>query len=215
MKLNWLTKLSISFPGKPTETTWKYYNDAGTNFDGDPEQIYQSRDLPWVFLGSADNSDIQKVQSITGKPVCMRLDLTDADTSDLPQPAQKIPFPEHETWDEGSFDLVSKQFNNTVEQLINMINRKCPIYVHCSAGVNRSVSVLAAAISRITNRSVFDILREMKSTRGIIGPHDAYVMMAIQNSNHPSDILHRRQIELDFSEHDRNPVFVNHEPAIA
>lgn len=186
MKNNWLQKISNSYLGQPSETALQWY--APTQI-GDYSTIYQSKDIPWVFLGSASMEDIEQVQQMAGKPVCIRYDLTDANTNSLPVTSYKYRFPELPVWDDNAYNAVSKYFREAVNNLVNLImSHRCPIYVHCTAGANRSVSILAAALSKITGKSIFDVLREIKNQRGLASPHDAYVMMALDSSDNPQDL---------------------------
>ena len=181
----WLTKICNRYRGKEFPLSVNYYLPQKI---GPAENIYQSPDFNWVFLGSAEQDDLKKVQQISGRPVCVRLDLTDKDTSHLPRNGIKIPFPEFNTWTEPQYDQVQHVFNETVDFLSQLItqNRHCPIYVHCSAGMNRSVAILASALANLTGRPLNTILSEMKSIRGIILPHDVYYMMALENSQSDS-----------------------------
>lgn len=189
---NWLQKICTTFEGGSTPRSWGFYMPKEI---GEPEAIYQSKDVPWVFLGSADNDDLMRVQKMSGRPVCMRIDLTDQDTSHMPAPSQKIPFPEFPVWTDPAYRDTQVRFNKAVDSVVGVIkNHQCPIYVHCSAGANRSVSVLASALSHITGRSVFDIIKEMKTRRGVVSPHDAYLMMAVDYSKNPEDQKRKEQV---------------------
>lgn len=189
MRSNWFIKCGLYYSGAPSERSFQLYQPEQ---DGEIGGIYQSSDLPWVFLGSANAEDLKKVEQIAGKPICMRIDLTTANTSHLSQPAIKMPLPEYDMWNQRTFNIVQKQYNKAVETLVQTIssNRNCPIYVHCSLGMNRSAATLAAAIGRITNKSALDVLREMRSQRGVVAPHDPYVSLMIHNN--PAD-QHNKQ----------------------
>lgn len=197
MKTNWLTKCCTRYRGHPSEVGMNFYMPPQIGY---PTTVYQSDDLPWVFLGSAETSDLEEVRQIAGQPICMRIDLTDQNTEYLPGPVQKIPFPELNIWDDQSYQSIHRQFTTTVNNIVRIItSKRCPIYVHCSMGANRSVSILAAALSQITGKSVFNVLKEMKSKRGLVSPHDAYIMMAVENSGNDFDIKHRENIRERFN----------------
>lgn len=204
MKTNWFQKFCTRYRGYHTDNVVRRYMPENI---GEMEEVYQSSDLPWVFLGGADRSEMQQAEQLAGQPICARIDVTDADTRHLPEPlTQKIPFPEFKIWDDQSYSETKNLFNKTVDMVTQTISsRRCPIYIHCSAGANRSVSILAAAISRITGKSIFEILREMKSKRGIVSPHDVYVMMAVENSTNPHDVSHRQQLLEDVAIDEDSP----------
>lgn len=145
-----------------------------------PESIYQSPDFPHVFLGAAEEDDIRSVEEKAGKPVCIRIDLrgfgVDERTfsEDVPSPQMRVPLPDDPTKTPDMKEWQTK-FNQTVDQLASIISsNQCPIYVHCSAGMNRSVATLGAALSKLTGRDFQDILSEMKMLRPMINPNTTY-----------------------------------------
>jgi len=190
--MNWLQKVA-AFLGTPRLTPGRYTPQFSVHDETSLTDIYRSRDFPWVFLGSADLDDLVTVERITGKPICFRFDLTDKDTSKLPAPSVKVPFHEPKVWSNDFYNQTQQLFNQTADRLVSVIRaRRCPIYVHCSGGINRSVSILAAALTKLTNRSLNDILREMKSYRGVISPDDPYYLLALEYS--PNDSVYDKQL---------------------
>ncbi len=149
--------------------------------------VYRSSDFPHVFLGGED--DIQEAELKAGQPMCKIVDCRD-----LPEIG-----PENPSWDFGFYATVKVQFDNKVKHVVELIQSvDCPIYVHCVLGANRSVSVLASALSILTNRSIDDILSEMKSSRTVVSPQDPYYMMALESGlSENSELVERRSLEMD------------------
>ena len=189
--MSWL-KRATRYTGRSSPYMEGYYMPKQI---GRPDTIYQCPEAPWVFLGGADLDDIRAAEQMAGQPICLRVDVTDKNTTELPGPVIKIPLPEFRTWSGAQYEAVQQDFQEAASRLAQVIqSRRCPIFVHCSAGANRSVSVLAAALTQITGRPVFDILREMKSVRGLVHPHDPYVMMALDYSQSEEDVSQREMI---------------------
>ena len=170
--MSWLTKMRMR--GEPSMKGQQFWTPETVGvFDqwGRPA-LYQSKDFPHVFLGGED--DINRVDDISRIPVCEVID-----ASILPEP--KI-------WDEETYQAIKPMFKDVVKRIINAITSlTCPIFVHCKAGMNRSVSTLATAISELTGRSVLDVVREMKQQRANVSPHDPYLYLAVDSSSHESE----------------------------
>lgn len=189
--MRWLHKIS-NYHGTSWLTPHRYDKHHIDINDDNVDNIYQSSDFPWVFLGGATINDINTVQQIAGQSICIRFDVTDRDTSNLPNPVTKIPFHEPDVWTMDYYNKTQQRFNDTANSLVDAIqNNRCPIYVHCSAGINRSVSILAAALTKLTRKKLDDILQEMKSMRAIIAPQDPYYLLALEYS--PSDSQQDKQ----------------------
>lgn len=202
--MSWL-KRAARYQGKASPFMRQYYMPARP---GMPENVYQCPEAPWVFLGSADPADIQRAELMAGRPICLRVDLTDKNIP-LPGPSIKIPLPELRVWDEQSYESVQQEFNRAASRLALIIqSRQCPIYVHCTMGMNRSVSVLSSALTQITGRPLFDIMKAMKAQRGIIGPHDAYLMMALDFSRNEQDMQRREEVRQQIDLDQRAPEMV-------
>lgn len=192
--MSWIKKLAFRLDGKSTYFGQNVKDPRGVIDRNTPINVYRSIDFPHVFLGGADIDDISDVEQMAGAKICARIDVTDAEVSRmLPPHTIKTPLPEHRQWDEQKYNAAQEQFNQTADQLCQIITANhCPIYVHCSAGVNRSVSILSAALSKLTNRPLNDILTEMRTQRFHISPHDAYYLMALEYS--PADDTHKQQV---------------------
>jgi len=161
--MSWFKK-ATSFQGSPSLEGLQFYQPEQI---GEFEGIYQSPDFPNVFLGGKE--DLQRVKEMNNSPICRIIDVSRY-------------LPEFPNWTQQLYD----KYRITMMSIINNVastiqNTRCPIFVHCEMGANRSVSVLAAAIAKLTGRSVMDILREIKSQRGIAAPHDVYLHMISQN----------------------------------
>lgn len=150
--------------------------------------VYQSPDFPHVFLGGDD--ELEEAEAKAGQPVCKVIDCRDLPELDA---TEESPIP---AWDYSTYLSVQSHFNKKVQTVIQAIESlNCPIYVHCAMGANRSVSVLSAALSSLTNRSVDDILTEMKKVRGAVSPQDPFYLMALDFSS--PETSDRRFMELD------------------
>ncbi len=171
--MDWFRKIS-DYSGR-SDLSSEFYEDP-VYPKNDASKIYQAP-APFdnVFLGGYyPNADFEEeIREITGQDVCVTMDV------------RKLPEPEQ--WSQDYHDLIFKHlFEPSVKELIGHIRSvSCPIYIFCSAGANRPVSILTAALANLTGKSVDDILGEMKRERGMIGPHDAYYLMAAQSS--PAD----------------------------
>lgn len=181
--MNWLQKIAAKFRGQQSLEGLAVYNPQEFGAFGG---IYRSKDFPNVFLGSAEKEDFLAAERIAGQPICRKIDVTN--------------LPEYHIWGEKEQEETQPQFDYTANQLAEIIRTtNCPIYVHCRAGMNRSVSVLAGAISKLTGRKIADVLREIKSQRGQAHPDDAYLHMLTNYAPH-DDIewkeQTKRQLEL-------------------
>lgn len=159
----WLKKIAQQLLGRPSITTVRNYQPQSFTSHDD---VFQSSDFPHVFLGGQD--DWNEVVTKAGQQICAVFDCRD--------------LPEKKVWNHQDLHTTQQQFNAKVAQLEQMINSSnCPIFVHCAAGINRSVSVLAAAISKLTGKPLNSVLAEMKSKRGMISPDDPYYLMALEH----------------------------------
>lgn len=177
--MEWLRKLSQSF----TDTQYWGGEFSKKNPDYVPKfEIFQSPDFPHVFLGGED--DFEEVEARAGQPICKIVDCRD-----LPEIGAS-------DWDYATYLTVQRQFNSKVQDLIQKISTtNCPIFVHCALGANRSVSVLAAALAKLTNKSLDQILSEMKQVRSFVGPEDPFYLMALDQS--PSEDPQFKQQRFD------------------
>lgn len=202
----WIEKLSFEIPGNSVYFPNNIVNrQPQLKVDKNTEiGIYRSKDFPHVFLGAGfDTTDIRKAEEMAGAKVCARIDVTSAEApDDMPPHSIKTPLPEYHTWSEEQYNATQLEFNRTADQLCQVImSTQCPVFVHCSAGINRSVSILSAAISKLTNRPLDDVLNEIKSQRFNVSPHDAYYLMALEYS--PADDEHKSQVrqQIDRDQH--------------
>ncbi|MHA2279745.1 MAG: protein-tyrosine phosphatase family protein [Promethearchaeota archaeon] len=126
---------------------------------------------------------------MAGQSMCKIVDCRDLPEIDAENPS----------WDFGFYSTVKAKFDQKVEHVVNLIqSTKCPIFVHCAAGINRSVAVLAAALSLLTNKSIDTILADMKESRMIVAPQDPYYLMALETSpSEAPEVAERRFLELD------------------
>lgn len=150
--------------------------------------VYQSSDFPHVFLGGAD--DLDEAEQMAGQKMCQIVDCRD-----LPEIGDN----DQHSWDFPFYTTVKHKFDNKVEQVVNLIQTSdCPVFVHCALGANRSVSVLAAALSILTGKSLDSVLTEMKNARSFVNPQDPYYLMALEQSPYESpDFKEQRFQELD------------------
>lgn len=163
----------------------------------DPFAIYQSPDFPHVFLGGGiEEDDMTKVEQMAGQPICMRINLSSSDTvfetKKYEKADMRIPLPDDpDSLPEELKPQWQDIFNRTVDQAARIIeNTQCPIYFHCALGANRSVSVLASALSQLTGRPFEQIVSEMKSIRQVVHPHEQYISWGNQLNNRvPTHIL--------------------------
>jgi len=169
---------SAAFSGHTTPEYAQHYAPEDMDFD-----IYQSIDFPHVFLGGAESDEIAEAEKRAGEKICKRIDVADLETQHLPEADISTHFPERRMWTNDEYEETKIRFNAAADKLADMIvNIDCPIYIHCRVGANRSVSILAAALTKLTGRKLFDVLREIKAQRMIAAPHDAYFMMATEYS---------------------------------
>lgn len=154
----------------------------------DPMTVYQSPDFPYVFLGGADEDQLKVVEQTTGKPICIRVDLRSHSPresfffEEVPEAHMRVPLPDNPPIEAPTqMNEWQAVFNKTVDQLAEIIARnQCPIYVHCSAGMNRSVATLVAALAKLTGREFADILGEMKQIRPVVHPNPTYLQWGQQ-----------------------------------
>jgi protein-tyrosine phosphatase len=191
--------------GSPTQESTRWYVPTDRNIDeyqralSDPTRVYRSVDYPHVFLGGASMGDIQEAAKIAGIGAedFIRFNVASHDTHDLetylPDAYFSAKLPEATPQTQGMMDetlyrQAQAEFNELADVLASTImSTNHPIYVHCAMGVNRSASVLAAALTQITDKSVVEILGEMKRQRYVVAPHDAYFMMAVEYSKNDAD----------------------------
>lgn len=196
--MNWLQKIGMT-RGKASPQGLRFYLPEES---GPFDAIYQSPDFPHVFLGSSDPDDIQKAKKLAGQPICCRFDLAAAQNEHLPHADFAFSLPEYPVWGEQEQQETQPEFQKAINILAKVIEtRNCPIYVHCVAGMNRSVAVLAGAISRLTKRPVKNILQEIKSRRGSVGLHDSYLqMLSLSSPYDEPDWRQQIQDELNVEE---------------
>ncbi len=178
----WLRKLAQSF----FDTQYWSNQYRAKNPGYQPQfNVFQSSDFPHVFLGGED--DRQEAEQMAGQPICKVVDCRD------------LPEIDQAAWDYPEFLTVQREFDVKVKDLIQKISTTdCPIFVHCALGANRSVAVLASALTQLTGKPVNQVLSEMKQVRAFVGPQDPYYLMALQQS--PSETPeHKQQVfdELD------------------
>jgi hypothetical protein len=176
---NWLSRIIAQ---RFTDTNYwatNHYNKFGPV--GEME-IYRSPDFPNVFLGGYYETD--DAANVAGQALCQVFDCRD-----LPEIGSDSDF-----WDMSKYEQIKEKFDNKVTQLISLIQTKnCPIYVHCALGANRSVSVLAAALSKLTGKRLDQVLGEMKQARSVVSPQDPYYLMALDHSpNDPAQFKKQR-----------------------
>lgn len=177
----WFKKIAQTF----TDTSYwgRKFINQNPQFQGQLD-VYQSQDFPHVFLGGQDELD--DVIAKTNQEVCAIIDCRD-----LPEIS-----PDDLYWDYDKYNQVKQQFDRKVQQVIAQIQgNQCPVYVHCAAGINRSVAVLAAALSSLTGKNVDSLLAEMKKSRMIINPQDPYYLMATEASPHATSTQKRRTMQ--------------------
>lgn len=163
--------------------------------NSDPTAIYQSPDFPHVFLGSMQLDDMMDAEKMAGQPICIRIDLTNESLRPrdlqsapqsfrLPEATMKVPLPdEPKDLPLDQQAIWQQEFNKASDQLAEIISKNnCPIYVHCSVGMNRSVATLLAALSKLTGKPIGQLHAEMKSIRGMINPNPMYTNWAAQYS---------------------------------
>lgn len=148
-------------------------------------EVYQSPDFPHVFLGG--EYDLEEAELKAGRPICKRID------------CRKLPelTSDHPSWDYGEYSVAKLKFDKKVAETVNAIRSlSCPIFIHCALGANRSVSVLATALSKLTGKSVDSLFAEMKESREVVSPQDPYYLMALESTSGKSEV-DQRFMELD------------------
>jgi protein tyrosine/serine phosphatase len=189
--MSWLQKISGNFYGDPSPKGLNLYEPIHT---GDYGAIYQSKDFPHVFLGSSNTEDIKEAERIAGKPICFRVDVAALDNNELGKADLSLHLPERKMWDQRSEDEVQSVFDAAANKLAEIILEKnCPIYVHCFAGINRSVAVLAAALAKLTGKKAFEVLREIRSQRQV-SPADNYLYLLARYNDSKEDPEQVRQL---------------------
>ncbi len=166
--MSWLLKLSQRYTGDNWwGRNWFAQNaDQMVNYD-----VFRSPRYPNVFMGGKD--DKAEVAALAGQPICMTINCMDLPEVD---PRQGM--------DDQEYEAVKSLFDQKVIETMSAIaTASCPVFVHCANGANRSPSVLAAALSRLTGESVDDLLSEMKTQRAYVNPQDAFHDMAVENSS--------------------------------
>ena len=74
-------------------------------------------------------------------------------------------------------DASIKLFVKAVRLTRNLILHQRRVFLHCMAGMNRSVSVAAAAVAPLTAESVIDVLIRMSQQRSEVCPDEAYIIL--------------------------------------
>lgn len=194
--MHWI-KEAVRFEGRTSPHSFKWYRPKVTPIDPDVylqriQQLYSwPPGNPRIFLGPADPQEIKRIETITGMPVCKRIDVAFQQNKENPNlsPADyTFQLPEYKVWEDAEMQSIWPEFKmaaDTVVQAWQETQGQCPIYVHCVGGVNRSAAVLAAALTRITGNPLRDVLQDIKTGRGSISPMDPYFAMAAKYS--PSD----------------------------
>ena len=186
--MNWLQKISTSFSGY-SKRSMPLYWPAATRPSNSGVDVYRApKPYDNVFLGGEDENQIIEAQTWAGAKICEFVDVRN--------------MPEFRTWTEENYEFVKNSlFTPHVHRLANIMqNKKCPIYVHCAYGMNRSVSVLSAALALLTGENINSILHSMKIQRGVIEPHDAYYLMALETSSKNPDEIQKARKMLDLQE---------------
>ncbi|KKN50719.1 hypothetical protein LCGC14_0629800 [marine sediment metagenome] len=186
--MSWLVE-AVRFEGSHGGSSSQYYDVPDTHtFD----QLYSwPQKNPVVFLGGNDKGDVEQVKAISGSFPCIRINVAAQEPQfsyNLPPADISFTLPEFPTWDLQTYERTKNEFNKAVQTTVKAIQHstpECPLYIHCVAGINRSASVLAAALTEISGQPLINILRDMKTRRSIVSPHDAYFMMATDYS--PAD----------------------------
>jgi len=182
--MSWLQRIAQRY--EDTKYWGRSFRQQNPDFAGGFE-VYQSPHFPHVFLGG--EQELDEAEEKAGQPMCKIVDCRDLPEIDAENPS----------WDYGFYATVKAKFDKKVKQLAGTIqSADCPIYVHCAMGANRSVSVLAAAISLLTNQPIDTILSDMKQSRMVVNPQDPYYLMALEESPAESpEFKERRYLELD------------------
>ncbi len=170
--MTWLKKAIYTTIFKAIKVAWQ-----------DPTTIYQSRDFPWVFLGSAEPDDLREVSVKTGVPPekIRHIDVTSEVVVDLPPADLKVPLPDAPKWrNHEEQNMWKSVFWNLADDVANIIRQAGRsgeiVYIHCSAGKNRSVATLAAALSQLyaedmnMPRSPDQIISEIREQRTLADP---------------------------------------------
>jgi hypothetical protein len=182
--MSWLRQIAQRFEN--TSYWGRSFLQENPDFVGGYD-VYQSPNFPHVFLGGED--DLDEAEAKAGQSMCKIVDCRDLPEIDA----------ENTSWDFDFYSTVKFQFDKKVEHVVSLIqSANCPIFVHCAAGINRSVSVLAAALAILTNQSIDTILADMKKSRMMVGPQDPYYLMALEASpSEQSGVREQRFLELD------------------
>ena len=181
--MSWLQRIAQKFEN--TDFWGRSFLRDNPDFVGDLD-VYQSPDFPHVFLGG--ENDLEDAEAKAGQSMCEIVDCRD-----LPEIGAENP-----SWDFAFYTTAKAKFDQKVKYVVSLIqSSNCPIFVHCAAGANRSVSVLAAALSLLTNRSIDDILANMKQSRMMVAPQDPYYLMALDHSPDSAEYKEQRFLELD------------------
>lgn len=174
------------------------------NPDWDPkfDTVYQSPDFPYVFLGGQD--DLPQASREAGGEITRQFDLRSlGELTAIDR-----------TWSSSEPASTQDAFNLKVDELKELITSdSSPLYVFCEGGANRSVSVLASAISELTNRPLIDILDEMKHARAVVNPDDRNYYFATDRASKDENQLWN-QMNQDFPPVQEIPTNVAHSESL-
>jgi len=70
-----------------------------------------------------------------------------------------------------------RPFVKAVRLTKNLITHRRTVFLHCMFGVNRSISVAAAATALTTGEGVIDVLMRMSKQRPEVYPDEAYIIL--------------------------------------
>jgi hypothetical protein len=203
---NWLHKISAVFRGSITAPLSRRRYDVPheivPNFTEQNDvywNVYQSPYHDFLFLGGTNPEELQQAEKTAGKPICYRISVTDADTGHLPGVEIKFPLPEILYWGYGSTsealnEVTQKNmetFHNAVKTVVGLVkmfeaeDKNCIIYLHCSAGMNRSPAVMARAISEMHDIPIDETLKGIDQVRPVALNDGFYIAAIHENPAEP------------------------------